>query len=182
MITINFASVKHLHIDRIRTALFAAAAVLLLTTAIIIAQARTVHREANASERELAALKTAQEKLRPAIEERQRIVKNLESMSALLTARKFSWVHLLSELERAFPTGVALSSISIDPKDGSVSLDGSAQSPEALSRLMIGLQGSRSFRNPKLKRQSLEKGNLEFHVDVVHDNIPTGMENDRPKR
>lgn len=181
-ITLNFARVNYRIISRIRLGLIIAAAVLSLAAVALILQARSVRFHATETERGLRELSASLEKMKPAIEERQRLVKNLSSMSALLEARKFSWVRLLTGLEQAFPAGVALDTLEIDPRDGILSLEGTAQSPEALSRLMIGLQRSPSFRSPKLKRQSLDKGNLRFHVDVIYQNIPAAAGTERADR
>jgi len=173
-ISTNFARVNYRLIARIRAGIVIATAMLLLAAIVLILEARSLRDRALNAEQVLQELTASLKKMQPAIEERQQLVQNLTSMTALLEARKFSWVRLLTGLENAFPPGVALSTIAIDPKDGAVSLEGTAQSPEALSNLMIGLQKSRSFRSPKLKRQSLDKGNLEFHVAVIYQDVPEG--------
>lgn len=181
-VTMNFARVNYRLLGRVRLGLVLTTVALLLTAVVLIVQTRSQRVRAADREKNLAELTASLEKMKPAIEERERLVKNLSAMSALLEARKFSWVRLLTGLEGSFPTGVALSALTIEPKERVVSLEGTASSPEALSNLMIGLQNSRSFRSPKLKRQSLDKGNLEFHVDVVYQDIPAGIEPEQAER
>ena len=181
-VTMNFASVNYRFLGRVRTGLVLTTVALLVTAIVLIAQTRSQRDRAADRERELAELAASLEKMKPAIEERERLVKNLSAMSALLEARKFSWVRLLTGLESSFPAGVALNALSIEPKGNVLSLEGTASSPEALSSLMIGLQNSRSFRSPKLKRQSLDKGNLEFHVDVVYQDAPAGVASGQAER
>lgn len=171
LIDINFAGVNHRFISRLRIALIIIAAALFVGAVVLVLQARSLRAQANAMEQGLSELAASMEKMKPAIEERQLLVKNLSAMSALLEARKFSWVRMLSGMEDSFPSGVALNALSANPSGASVTLEGIAQSPEALSKLMIGLQKSRSFRSPQLKRQSLDKGSIEFHVSVTYQDV-----------
>jgi Tfp pilus assembly protein PilN len=102
------------------------------------------------------------------MQERQQLVKDLGDMSALLEARRFSWTQLLTGIEASFPSGVALTQLDFKSREGAVTIEGTARSPEALSGLMIGLQKSRSFKSPLLKHQSMDKGNLSFNVAVTY--------------
>jgi hypothetical protein len=55
-------------------------------------------------------------------------------------------------------------------------LNGMAQSPESLRNLVVSLEQSQAFKNPFLKHQSLEKGNLSFNVTTVyHENKGAGV-------
>ncbi len=166
IVTINFASVDHRLISRVRIGLFAAAALFVCAAVVLAVQAGSSRSRAAAVERQVKELAAAEEKLRPALEERQELVRNLGQMSALVEARRFSWVRLLSTIEEVFPAGVALDRVELNPRERLVLLEGEARSPEALSSLMIGLQRTAMLRNPLLKRQSMEKGILSFHVTV----------------
>lgn len=171
-ISINFAAVNYRLAELLRTALWALGAVLSVTAVLLLLQTRSLRAEAAAIDADLQKLSVSLQDLRPAMEERQRIVGNLNAMSAFVGARAFSWTGMLTSVEEAFPAGLVLDRLAFG--SGTVELEGDAQSPEALSGLMIGLQKSRAFRNPQLKRQSLDKGSLKFHVAVVYQDIPAG--------
>jgi Tfp pilus assembly protein PilN len=141
---------------------------LMILAGTLLWTARSTAHQGDAAEQRVRDLTAAAGKLRPALEERQRLVKNLGAMSGLIEARRHSWTQFLSGIEAAFPSGIALTKVDFNPRDLTVALEGSAQSPEALSNLMIGLQRSRSFRSPQLKHQSLEKGSLSFNVTVSY--------------
>ncbi|MDH4162448.1 MAG: PilN domain-containing protein [Nitrospirota bacterium] len=173
-ITIDFASTDHRLLARSFAALAVISVVLTIIAGALVLQARAYRAQYLAAEKGLAALAESMAKNKPALEERQRLTQNLGAMNALLDARDFSWVKLLSALEQAFPSGVALSGLSFNAKDHLVDLEGKAGSPEALSGLMIGLEKSVFFRSPQLKRQSLDKGIIEFHVAVIYHNAPAG--------
>ena len=165
-ITINFSTTSYRRILRIRQGLFAAAALLGLSAGALLWTADSLRAQNAVQERQMQEFAASVEKLRPAMRERQQLVKDLGAMTGLLEARRFSWTQLLTRIEAVSPSGVALTSVQLSGKEQAVALEGTAQSPEALSNLMIGLQRSRSFRNPLLKHQSLDKGNLSFNVAV----------------
>jgi len=167
-ITINFAGTDHRRIAIARTVLIGVIILLMLAAGWLSLQLRSYRDQSAAMERQIAALAESQEKLRPEMQERQRIVKDLNAMSGLLEARRLSWTRFLTAIEEAFPPGIALTRVELNTKDLAVALEGAAQSPEALSSLMIGLQRSGSFRNPLLRHQSMDKGNLSFNVTVQY--------------
>ncbi len=167
-ITINFASVNYGLIDRLQRAGVVALVVLGLVTGALLWTANSYRLKNAAAKQQVRDLVASTGKLRPAMEERQQLLKNLSAMSGLLEARRHSWTQFLTGIEAAFPSGIALSRVEFDPREQIVILEGSAQSPEALSNLMIGLQRSRSFKNPLLKHQSMDKGNLSFNVAVIY--------------
>jgi Tfp pilus assembly protein PilN len=166
IITVNFATVRHDLIASLRAALFACSAALLLLLVLLLVRGASYRTRAAGLEKQVAELAVLEEKARPAIEEREQLLKNLNQMSQLVEARRASWTSLLSAVESAFPAGVALNRIEIDPPKRIVSLEGAARSPEALSSLMIGLQRAVQLKNPLLKSQSMEKETLSFHVTV----------------
>lgn len=168
MVTINFASTDHRLISRVRAGLIAAVIVLACAVVVMTAMSLSDRTRTAAVEKQAQALAASEEKLRPALEERQELVRNLGEMSALVEARRFSWIRLLTTIEEVFPSGVALKRLELNPRERQVLLEGDARSPEALSALMIGLQRTAMLRNPLLKRQSMEKGTLSFHVTVSY--------------
>jgi Tfp pilus assembly protein PilN len=167
-ITINFARTDFGLIRQLRQVLIAVIVLLAILAGALLWIAKATAHQGAAAEQRVRDLAASAEKLRPALEERQQLVKNLGAMSGLIEARRHSWTQFLSGIEAAFPAGIALSKVDFNPRDLTAALEGSAQSPEALSNLMIGLQRSRSFRNPQLKHQSMEKGSLSFNVAVSY--------------
>jgi Tfp pilus assembly protein PilN len=63
---------------------------------------------------------------------------------------------------------VALDRMEYNRKDNSLALEGKARSPESLRNLMVGLEKSASFKDPLLKHQSLDKGNISFNVVALY--------------
>jgi Tfp pilus assembly protein PilN len=92
----------------------------------------------------------------------------------ILEAGAFSWIGLLVELERSVPPHVYLREITPDLATGQVTLQGTAQSFEDLTRLLRGLEERTSFRNVFLLRQGQKKdkegggGTLEFGVSLIY--------------
>jgi Tfp pilus assembly protein PilN len=165
-IALYFASTDHALVARVRSMLLGAAVALgVLAVFLLLLGAFYRSRTAEIA-KQVASLKSSEETVRSAMQERERLVRNLGEMSSLVDARRFGWTRLLTAIEKGFPSGVALSKLQYDPREHTVSLEGTAHSPEALSSLMIGLQRTEILKNPQLKRQSLEKGTLSFHVTV----------------
>jgi Tfp pilus assembly protein PilN len=168
VITINFAQTNFGLFAQVRQWLIACIILLGILAGALLWMANATSHKGAAAEQRVRDLTASAEKLRPAMEERQQLVKNLGAMSALIETRRHSWTQFLSEIEAVFPFGIALTKVDFNIRDMTVALEGSAQSPEALSNLMIGLQRSRSFKNPQLKHQSMEKGSLSFNVAVSY--------------
>lgn len=161
---INFASRDYRLSSRLTGALIAVSAVFLALAAAMVWTAMGHHGQKTALERQTADLTARNEKLLPVLEERERLLRDLNAMAGLIEARKFFWTGLLTNIEEAFPAGAALERMQYNPKDRSLVLDGRAQSPEALRNLMAGLEKSPSFKDPLLKHQSVEKGIITFTV------------------
>jgi len=168
MITINFSSKNYRLLETIRTGLIAGSVVLCIIMAGMIWTAVSIRSSVAGMQQKLKDADAADQQTLPLLRERQQIVKDLGSMSGLLDSRKFSWTHFLTSVESVVPKGVALSKVEFNTKDRTVALDGMALSPESLRNLVVGLEQSASFRNPFLKHQSLEKGNLSFNVIAVY--------------
>ena len=168
MITINFATRNYRLVENIRTGLIAGSVVLCIIMAGMILKTVSLRSSVSAMEEKLKDAVKADEQMAPLLHERQQIVKDLNSMSGLMDSRKFSWTRLLTSIESVVPRGVALTHVEFITKEHTVVLDGVAQSPESLRSLVVGLEQSPSFKNPFLKHQSLEKGNLLFNVVSVY--------------
>jgi Tfp pilus assembly protein PilN len=167
-ITINFARTDFGLIARLGKGLLVVIVLLGILAGSLLWTASSTARQGAAAEQRVKDLAASAGKLRPALDERQQLVKNLGAMSGLIEARRHSWTQFLTGIEAVFPFGIALTKVDFNPRELTVVLEGSAQSPEALSNLMIGLQRSRSFKNPQLKHQSMDKGSLSFNVAVSY--------------
>jgi Tfp pilus assembly protein PilN len=173
MITINFASRNYRLVENIHTGLIAGSMVLCVVMAGMIWATVSLRSNVTAMERKLKNAEAANEQIVPLLRERQQIVKDLTAMSGLLESRKFSWTRLLTSIESVVPKGVALTRVEFSAKERTVMLDGMAQSPESLRNLVVGLEQSQSFKNPFLKHQSLDKGNLSFNVTTIYQENKT---------
>jgi Tfp pilus assembly protein PilN len=168
MISINFASGNYRRAVRIVQALAAGSVILALAAALMIVKAVSLRADIAAMQKKLQEAEAADQLVKPALMERERLVKDLNAMSALMDARRFSWTRLLSSIESVVPVGVALQKVQYNPHDHSLVLDGTAQSPESLRGLVVGLEKSPSFKDPFLKHQTLEKGSISFNVVAVY--------------
>lgn len=174
MITINFACRNYRLVGRIRTGLNAGSIFLAILTAVMLWTIVSFRAEVPTMDRTLRELEAADEQVRPVIQEREQLVKDLTAMKGLMESRKISWTGLLTSIEAVVPKGVALNHVAFNPKDSSLMLDGVALSPESLRNLVVGLEKTASFKDPFLKHQSLEKGSISFNVVAVY------RENTRP--
>jgi Tfp pilus assembly protein PilN len=168
LITINFASTNFRLLMRLQQGLLLVVVLLGITTGILIWKANSYRVQSAVLTQQVREFTASIEKLRPAMQERQQLIKDLGDMAGLLDARRFSWTQLLTGIEATFPSGVALTRLEFNRRELAVALEGTASSPESLSNLMIGLQRSRSFRNPLLKHQSIDKGNISFNVAITY--------------
>ncbi|MGC1454077.1 MAG: PilN domain-containing protein [Nitrospirota bacterium] len=168
MITINFASRNYRLIERIRSGLLVGNIILVAITVGVLWSAVSLRTHLSSLDQKLQELKTADEQSRPALLERERIVKDLTAMSGLMEARKISWTRLLMSVEAVVPVGVALKHVEFEPKDSTLTLNGMARSPESLRNLVVAMEKSLSFKDPFLKHQSLEKGSISFNVVAVY--------------
>jgi Tfp pilus assembly protein PilN len=175
MIAVNFSGTDYRLVGRVRAVLFAAAAMLVICAAVLAGLGASYRSKTAAVMEEVRAVQASGEKMLPALQEREQLAQNLGQMASLVEARRLSWTRLLTAIEDVFPSGVALDRLEFDPRERVVDLEGEARSPEALSALMIGLQRTEVLKNPLLKRQSMEKGTLTFHVTVNYqETLATG--------
>jgi Tfp pilus assembly protein PilN len=164
MISINFATGNYRLQARVFQGLAVLSVLLAVAMAVILGSSVLLRRDIAALDKNVKEIQAAEEQVKPLLLERDRIVKDLTAMSGLVQARSFSWTHLLTDLEQVVPVGVALVKVELDPKEHTLNLDGSARSPESLRNLMVALERSAGFRDPYLKHQSVEKGNISFNV------------------
>jgi len=100
------------------TVAVAVSAVSLIALVLIVAQYRAVSAEADASERQVQALRAQRAGFeKQANEIKQNITpeqfKTLEAAHALVSSKSFSWSQLFSDLEEFLPTDVKVSRISV---------------------------------------------------------------------
>lgn len=162
----NFATRDYRLSARIVAGLAAASAVLLLVFLGIAITALTGRSEGATLDRQVADLAGRTEKLQAVLNERDRLLKELGNMTALMESRHFSWTSLLTSIEQVFPAGVALDRLQCNIKERSLLLDGRAQSPESLRNLVIGLERSPAFSDSQLRHQSVERGVISFTIGV----------------
>lgn len=146
MITINFASINYRLASRLSAGLTVVTVLLTAVLAIQIWGFTGSRADRIALEQKLKQQSDREEQIRPVLQERAQIVSDLTAMAGLMEARRFSWTRLLTSLETAFPTGVALTKLEFDPKERTLVIEGVAQSPEALRNLMVGLEKSTYLR------------------------------------
>ena len=166
-VNINFASRSYRLLFWLSLGLHALGALCVFAIVLLIAAVFVYRSGVAETEQKLKKLETAVETMRPVMREREQLVNDLSDMSSLMKARSFSWTGLLTGIEAVFPTGVALMTVDYDTKTRSLTLDGRARSPESLRNLIIGMEKSVSFKEPRLKQQSVDKGHISFKV-VAH--------------
>ncbi len=167
-IEINFAGRDYRRLARIFKSLVAASIVFLV---VLVALVRTVvvfRADTAALDLPIKELALRDADVQSVLAERTRFLGDVSRLSGLLESRRFSWVRLLTSIEAAFPAGAALEHISYNAKDSSLTLEGKADSPEALRNLMVGLEKSPSFKDALLKHQSVEKGIIAFAVGTKY--------------
>ncbi len=172
---INFATRDYRLSGRLVAGLIAAGAALAVLTALMIWTSSSYRSQRNIIDRQAAELAGRADKLGSVLEERDRLLRELNAMSGLLETKRFSWTALLTGIEQVFPAGAALDRLQYNPKDKSLVLDGKAQSPEALRNLMVQMEKSPVFQGALLKHQSVEKGTISFTVGAQYrEQVSTG--------
>jgi Tfp pilus assembly protein PilN len=168
MMTINFASRNFRLAAGMTRALIAGSVILAIGAAGLLVKNASLRADSSIMQRKLEDAKAADEQVKAELVEREQLARDLGAMSGLVEARKFSWTKLLSSIEAVVPVGVALKNVVFNPKDQTLALDGTAQSPESLRNLVVGFEKSPSFREPFLKHQTLDKGSISFNVVAVY--------------
>ncbi len=167
MIAINFASRNYGLAERIRAGVILTIILLAAAAAVMTWSALSLSSETRGLEKKAGEFEKTESEFKPLLAERDRILKDFTAMSGLIESRRFSWTELLTDVEKIFPLGVSLKKIDYG-RDGALTLDGTAQSPESLRNLMVGLERSPRFRDPYLKHQSVDKGSISFNVVVYY--------------
>jgi Tfp pilus assembly protein PilN len=99
----------------------------------------------------------------------QRLPAEVAFINRLVEQREFSWTYFLSELEKAVPPRVGISSIRLDPASAVIRLSGSAVTFEDATSFLTTLQDHPHFRDPVLiQHQNREDGLVEFHVQIFY--------------
>lgn len=168
MITINFASRNYPFAARLSAGLIAVTVLFMALLAIQVWGFTESRTGRVALEQKLTQQTDREEQIRQVLLERAQIVSDLTAMAGLMEARRFSWTRLLTNLETAFPIGVALTKLEFNPQEHTLLIKGVAQSPEALRNLMVGLEKSSYFKDPLLKHQSVDKGIISFNAASIY--------------
>ncbi len=176
MISINFASNNYRSSVRIAKTFVVASIILACIAAGMVWKGISLRAAAAVMQEKLKEVEASDAQIKSLLVEREQLKKDLSAMSGLMDARKFSWTRFLTSVEAIVPVGVALKKMEYNPSGRTLSIDGMAQSPEALRNLIVGFEKSSSFTAPFLKHQSLEKGIISFNVVAVyHESKNTGV-------
>lgn len=80
---------------------------------------------------------------------------------------RYEWAPMLDELWRIMPVGVSLDSLTSDDKD-TLTVNGTADSLQSISQLMVGIQNSGTLKGPVLRTSvRREDGRLSFHLECT---------------
>jgi len=168
MISINFASKNYRAFDKIFKLLIAGSIVLVCIAVILLWKSARLSKDLSTMQHNLEQAASGDDQVKSVLAERAQLVKDLEAMTGLIDARRFSWTQFLTSIESVVPVGVALKNLIFNPKDRILTLEGVAESPESLRNLMVGLEKSTYFADPLLKHQSLDRGTISFDVVAVY--------------
>lgn len=163
---INFAARDYRFSARVVAWLIVVSGILVLIFLGMAATILSSRSEETALARQAAELAERTGKLQTLLNERDRLLKEMGSMTTLLESKRFSWTGLMTNIERVFPVGVALDRLQCNPKERTLLLEGRAQSPESLRNLVVGLERSPSFTDSQLRHQSVERGIISFTMGV----------------
>lgn len=99
----------------------------------------------------------------------KRLPFEIEFANQLLEKGSFSWTKFLTELERAIPLGLTLSSVRLDQAGTMIRLTGIATSLEDITSFTVGLQDHATFKNPILAQHRVDpKGLVEFDITLQY--------------
>lgn len=106
----------------------------------------------------------------PSEEEVSTLAFEVSIANSLIRQKSFSWTALLTDLERAIPKNISISSIQPHFNEAKISLSGIALSLEDLTNLIIKLEGSPVFEGVFLNNQrETEKGFVQFSINLVYN-------------
>ncbi len=168
MIAVNFSSRDYRLHERIFVSLLIGSAALIIVLAGTVRAVMSTYSDTDSVIAKVTELSKRDMEIQPLLVEREQVLKDISAMSGLIEMRRFSWTGLFTDVESVFPEGVALDRMAFNPKDKSLSLEGRAQSFEALRGLVAGLEKSARFKNPLLRHQSVDKGAISFTVGMEY--------------
>lgn len=181
---INLASEDYRKIRIIQAGLYLSSGILLVTVLIGI-QDLLVYRRQLASFEE-GINKLNQEKIKlddelnkedlgPKEEEAKVIASKVSYVNSLISQKSSSWTSLLTDLERAIPRNISISSIQPSFNEGKISLSGIALSLEDLTNLIIKLEDSPIFEGVFLNNQrETERGFVQFSINLEYNQRKNG--------
>jgi len=96
---------------------------------------------------------------------------DLAAVGDIMEKRRFSWIRVLDNLEKAIPSGISLSSIQPSFKEGGVKLSGYAKDFGALSKFIDNLERLKVYNRVFLVNQSLtemdnKKTAFTFNINI----------------
>lgn len=99
----------------------------------------------------------------------QRLPGEVALANQLIEKRSFSWTRFLTELERAIPPRMAITSIRLAPNGSLIHLNGSAVSLEDITALTLSLQDHPLFSDPVLgQHRDAGNGMVEFDLTLQY--------------
>lgn len=99
----------------------------------------------------------------------KRLPFEIEFANQLLEKGSFSWTKFLTELERAIPSDLTLSSVRLDQAGTMIRLTGIATSLEDITSFTVGLQDHAIFKNPILAQHRVgPRGLVEFDITLQY--------------
>lgn len=84
------------------------------------------------------------------------LVREVTFSNQLVDRRAFSWTRLLTDLEEAVPPRVSISSVTLNFKEGRITLNGQARTLKDLTELVTALENHRAFENVALAQHRSE--------------------------
>ncbi|MEW6684250.1 MAG: PilN domain-containing protein [Nitrospirota bacterium] len=97
------------------------------------------------------------------------LAKQVAALNQVLEAKAFSWTGLLNDLEAAVPRKVSVSSLRLDLKTRTLTLDGVALALQDVTALMTSLQESGRFTDVFLQQQrNTEDNRTEFTIQCTY--------------
>ncbi len=85
----------------------------------------------------------------------------------LLAKRAFSWTRFLSDLEEAVPARVSISSVTLNFKDNTITLNGAAVTLKDLTALVASLEHHPAFKEVVLSQHRLQEDGTDHGTMVV---------------
>lgn len=181
---INLASEDYRKIRIIQAGLYISSGILFVTVLIGIQDLLVYKRQLATFEEGINKLNQEKiklddeldkEDLGPKEEEAKVIASKVSYINSLISQKSSSWTSLLTDLERAIPRNISISSIQPDFNEGKISLSGIALSLEDLTNLIIKLEDSPIFEGVFLNNQrETERGFVQFSINLEYNQRKNG--------